>query len=86
MTALHSCVGSRRGPADGRAVFRYSLVDVPLYCEIYWEREEPRTWDEPGQAAQATLESAECGGVEIYELLSEGQRAEIESAFLSQES
>ena len=86
MTALHSCVGSRRGPADGRAVFRYVLSGVPLYCDIYWEREEPRTRDEPGQAAQATLESADCCGVNIYELLSDDQRAEIESAFLSQES
>ena len=86
MTALHSCVGSRRGPADGREAFRYSLADVPLVCDIYWEREEPRTWDEPGYPAQATLESADCCGVNIYELLSDDQRAEIESAFLSQES
>ena len=73
-------------PADGRAIFQYCLGDVPLTCEIYWESAEKQTWTEPGWPAQATVESADCGGLNILEILSDEQRAEIETAFLEQEA
>lgn len=71
-------------PADGREKFDYCLADVPLTCEIYWEAAEKQTQTEPGWPAQATLESADCGGVNITGILSDDQIAEIETAFLEQ--
>lgn len=71
-------------PADGRETFHYCLADVPLVCEIYWEREEKQTWTEPGWPATAELESADCGGLNIIAILSDDQIAEIETAFLEQ--
>ena len=59
---------------------------MPLICEIYWERAEPQKWDEPGWPAQATLESADCGGLNIYAILSDDQVTEIQTAFLEQEA
>ena len=70
--------------SDGRATFHYCLADVPLTCEIYWKAAEKQTWTDPDWPAQATLESADCGGLNIIEILSDDQIAEIETAFLEQ--
>ena len=73
-----------RKPTDGTETFYTTLADVPLECEIYWEAAEFMTLSDPGYPAQATLESAKVGGVEIIEILSDDQREQIESAFLEQ--
>ena len=84
-TARGYRTGAQR-QSNGRTTFLYCLADVPLICEIYWEREEKQTWTEPGWPAQATLESADCGGLNVLEILSDDQREEIETAFLEQEA
>ena len=73
-----------RKPVDGTETFYTTLGDVPLECEIYWEAGEPQTWSDPGYPAQATLESAKVGGVNIIEILSDDQREQIETSFLEQ--
>ena len=78
-----SCPGR---PTEGHQTFHYCLADVPLVCEIYWEAAEKQTYTEPGSPANATLESADCGGLNIIQILSDDQIAEIETAFLEQEA
>jgi hypothetical protein len=78
-------VSASTRPVDGTETFHYCLSDVPLVCEIYWERNERETWDDPGSPDQAMLQSALCGGMEIISLLSEDQVEEIETAFLEQQ-
>ena len=81
-TAKRMSVSSSRKPIDGTETFYTTIGDVPIECEIYWEAGESQTWDEPGYPAQATIQSAKVGGVEIIEILSDNQRREIEAAFL----
>lgn len=64
--------------------FSYTLAGVDLACEIECEAAERGTWDEPGWPADATLHIATVGGVNVYELLDDEQREEIEAAFLQQ--
>ena len=71
-----------RKPTDGTETFYTTLGDVPLECKVYWEAADPQTWSEPGYPAQATIESAKVGGVDIIEILSDDQREQIETAFL----
>ena len=78
-----SCPGR---PTEGHMTFHYCLADVPLVCEVYWEAAEKQTYTEPGWPANATLESADCGGLNIIQILSDEQIEEIETAFLEQES
>ena len=73
-----------RKPTDGTETFYTTLGDVAIECEVYWEAAEPQTWSDPGYPAQATLESALVGGVNIIEILSDDQREQIEAAFLEQ--
>ena len=84
-TARGYRTGAQR-QSDGRTTFEYCLADVPLTCEIYWEAAEKQTWTEPGWPATATLESANCGGLNILEILSDDQITEIQTAFLEQEA
>lgn len=65
--------------------FAYTLCGVDLECELEWEKEEPRTWNDPGCPAEAFVVSAMCGDQDISELLSDEQREEIETAFLNRE-
>ena len=73
-----------RKPTDGTQTFYTTLGDVALECEVYWEAAEPQTWSDPGYPAQATLESALVGGVNIIEILSDDQKEKIQTAFLEQ--
>ena len=70
---------------SGTETFNYCLSDIELVCEIYWQRGEPKTWDDPGYPDQADLQSARVAGVEIISILSADQIEEIETAFLEQE-
>jgi hypothetical protein len=65
--------------------FEYTLYGVDLVCELDYEDATGDGWHEPRYAADAVLCEAACNGVNIVELLSDGQRNEIELAFLSQE-
>lgn len=72
-------------PRKSTQTFEYRLCGVDLECELEWEKEEPRTWNDPGCPAEAFVVSAMCGDQDISELLSDEQREEIETAFLNQE-
>ena len=65
--------------------YHYTLCGVDLECEIEWEKAERQTRDEEGYPAQAYLHTACVGDVNIYELLDDEQRGEIETSFLNQE-
>lgn len=72
-------------PHKPTQTFHYRLCGVDLECELEWEAEEKRTWNDPGWPAEAFVVSAMCGDQDIAELLSDEQREEIETAFLNQE-
>lgn len=83
-TQKRMSVTASRKPVDGTETFYITLGNAPVECEIYWEAGERQTWDNPGYPAQATLQSAKVGGVDIIEILSDAQREKIEAAFLDQ--
>lgn len=64
--------------------FDYTLAGVDLACQIEYEAAERETHDEPGEPAIVILHSAKVNGTDIYELLDDEQRIEIEGAFLIQ--
>ncbi len=65
--------------------FEYTLADVGLVCELDYEGATGDGWHEQRYEADATLCEAWVGDTDIIELLSDGQRREIELAFLAQE-
>ena len=67
------------------ATYWYTLCGVDLECEIEWEKAERQTRDEEGYPASAYLHTACVGDTNIYELLDDEQRGEIETSFLNQE-
>ena len=64
--------------------FDYKLVDVELSCELQYERGFPATNIDPPEPAYSILDSACVGDVNIIEILSDEQKAEIEAAFVEQ--
>lgn len=87
MTALFNTTYAPpiKKPRKTTQTFHYRLCGVDLECELEWEAEEKRTWNDPGWPAEAFVVSAMCGDQDIAELLSDEQREEIETAFLNQE-
>ena len=72
--------------------FDYTMNGVDLDCRIDYEAAERGSREsgtglqlEPDYPATVYLVTAFVGDVDIYELLSDTQRAEIETAFLLQE-
>jgi hypothetical protein len=64
--------------------FDYTLIDVELSCELQYERGFPATSIDPPEPAYSILDSACVGDVNIIEILSDEQKAEIETAFCEQ--
>ena len=64
--------------------FDYTLIDVELSCELEFEPGCKATYSDPADPAYAVLHSACVGDVNIYEILSDEQKAEIEAAFVEQ--
>ncbi len=62
--------------------FHYDLAGIGLVCELDYERASGDGWNEPREPACADLCEAFVNGVDIYALLDDDQRAEIEIAFL----
>ena len=83
--ALSPFIHRRPKPTE---TFHYTLCDVQVECEIEYEagyrgaRGEYGLQMEPDQPDCATLHTVHIGNVNIYEILSDEQREEIESAFL----
>jgi len=75
-------------PAKHEFVYEWDAgISTPLACLLEYEKAEMRTHDNPGQPAAAHLISAYIRDVDIVELLSDDQRAEIEErALISHES
>ena len=65
------------------ATFYYSLAGVALRCELECTEESGDGWNEPHQPREADLLEASVGNADIYEILSESQKREIELAFLA---
>ena len=65
--------------------FHYDLCGVGLVCELDYEAASGDGWNEPREEANAYLCEAFCGDTNIFEILSDDQREEIEIAFLTQE-
>ena len=72
--------------------FDYFIEDVELVCHVEFEpackgsRGDYGLQMEPDYGAQATLCAAYVRDIDVYELLSDDQRADIEEAFLTQDS
>ena len=64
--------------------FSYTLIDVELECELEFEPGCKASHGDPADPAYAILHSACVGEVNIYEILSDEQKEEIETAFLEQ--
>lgn len=69
----------------GTQTFEYTLRGVDLVCELDWQEASGDGWHEPREPADAQLCEAFHNGGDIYELLGDDDRAEIETAFLEQE-
>ena len=65
--------------------FEYTLRGVDLVCELDWQEASGDGWHEERMPADAQLCEAFHNGGDIYELLGDDDRAEIEIAFLEQE-
>ena len=72
-------------PERGTQRFEYTLGGIDLACDIEFERAQGDGWNEPHEPAMATLCAAYVRDVDIYELLDDGQRAQIEEAYLCQD-
>ena len=62
--------------------FWYCMEGVDLECELDYQGPTGDGWNEPHDPACADLCEAFVGGVDIYSLLDDDQRTEIETAFL----
>lgn len=85
------CGHTTPSPERGTERFEYTLGEVELACDLEFEAAERGSRErgtglqlEPDHPARATLIQAYVRDVPIYELLSEEQHAEIETAFLAQ--
>ncbi len=65
--------------------FHYCLNGVDLECELDYERASGDGWNEPREPENAILCEAFCGDTDIFEILSDDQREEIETAYLEQD-
>ena len=65
--------------------FHYCLAGVDLVCELDYQRASGDGWNEPHEPECADLCEAFCGDTDIIEILSDGQREEIEIAYLEQD-
>ena len=83
--ALAPFVQVPRKPRKTTETFAYTLAGVDLVCEMDYEGPSGDGWNEPRESATACLCEAFCGDTDIAELLSDGQREEIEIAYLEQE-
>ena len=70
---------------SGTQTFHYCLSGVWLICELDYSRATGDGWNEPHEPESADLCEALCAGVDIADLLSADQKAEIETAFLEQD-
>ncbi len=55
-----------------------NYCDIALYVEFSYEEAEPSTHDYPGSPDEATIESVQINGVDIYDLLGVEQLFDIE--------
>jgi len=78
------CAHTAPRPESGTQRYTYTLNGIGLECDIEFECEDGDGWNEPREPATATLCKAWVRDVDVYELLDEDQREEIEQAFLSQ--
>ena len=62
--------------------FWFCLAGVDLECELDYQGPTGDGWNEPHEPACADLCEAFVSGVDIYALLDDDQRTEIETAFL----
>lgn len=62
--------------------FWYCLSGVDLECELDYQGSTGDGWNEPRESECADLCEAFVGGVDIYALLDDDQKAQIETAFL----
>lgn len=72
-------------PRKSTQTFWFCLAGVDLECELDYEAASGDGWNEPREAEAAYLCEAFCGDTDIIEILSDDQRAEIETAFLEQD-
>lgn len=56
-----------------------NYCNIPLDVEFSYEKAEASTYDYPGSPDEATIESVEVGGFDIYELLGPEQLYDIEN-------
>lgn len=71
-------------PERGTQRYTYTLNGIGLECDIEFEAADGDGWNEPREPATATLCKAWVRDVDVYELLDDEQREEIETAFLTQ--
>ena len=71
-----------RAIRKGTQTFWYCMEGVDLECELDYQGPTGDGWNEPHEPACADLCEAFCAGVDIYALLDDDQRTEIETAFL----
>ena len=69
-------------PRKSTDSFSYCLAGVDLECELDYEAAGGDGWNEPREPENAILCEAFCGDTDIIEILSDDQRAEIETAYL----
>lgn len=82
---FHRCSHVAPRPERGTQRYTYTLNGIGLECDIEFEAADGDGWNEPREPATATLCKAWVRDVDVYELLDDEQREEIETAFLSQE-
>lgn len=91
MNATQSCKQTIEAPRayQGTQRFEYTLGDVALACDVEYEPACRGSWSggmqmEPDEPESCNLVHAYVRDVDISELLSDDQVAEIEEAFLCQ--